>query len=146
MNGKRCRMQGYCRTRHEAHRVIGLHGLAPIAIAPSILPRSATCRRHGARRLPRAGTNELGYDRAVMRQGENFMTTPVEEFWSMPEPALIGAYESARRQFVEKKFARDTQRARLEWMRAKMFVGSFGGGADLMMVVDVLDDLCLHIQ
>jgi hypothetical protein len=48
-----------------------------------------------------------------MPEGD-FMTTPIEELWSMPEPALIGAYESARRQFVEKKFARDTQRARLE--------------------------------
>jgi hypothetical protein len=52
------------------------------------------------------------------------MTIPIEELWSMPEPALIGAYHDARRQFVERKFARDTQRARLEWLRAKMFVGS----------------------
>ena len=46
------------------------------------------------------------------------MTTPIEELWSMPEPALLGAYHGARRQFVEKKFARDTQRARLEWLKA----------------------------
>jgi hypothetical protein len=25
------------------------------------------------------------------------MTVPIEELWSMPEPALIGAYHSARR-------------------------------------------------
>jgi hypothetical protein len=69
------------------------------------------------------------------------MTTPIEEFWSMPEPALIGAYESARRQFVEKKFARDTQRARLEWMRAKMFVGTSGGVTERKMAVDVSEEL-----
>lgn len=55
------------------------------------------------------------------------MTTPIEELWSMPEPALIGAYHGARRQFVEMKFARDTERARLEWMRAKMFIAAPAG-------------------
>ena len=55
------------------------------------------------------------------------MTMSIEELWSMPEPALIGTYHNTRRQFVEKKFARDTQRARLEWMKAKMFVSSSGG-------------------
>jgi hypothetical protein len=69
------------------------------------------------------------------------MTTPIEELWSMPEPALIGTYDSARRQFVEKKFARDTQRAQLEWMRAKMFVGNSGGVTERKMVVDVSEEL-----
>jgi hypothetical protein len=69
------------------------------------------------------------------RQGSNFMTTPIEELWSMPEPALIGAYHSARRQFVEQKFARDTQRARLEWMRAKMFIGSSGDRLSRLAVI-----------
>ena len=69
------------------------------------------------------------------------MTIPVEELWSMAEPALIGAYHGARRQFVEKKFARDTQRARLEWLRAKMFVGSSGGVTDRKMAVDVSEEL-----
>ncbi len=69
------------------------------------------------------------------------MTMPIEELWSMPEPALIGTYYSARRQFVEKKFARDTQRARLEWMRAKTFVSSSGGVTERKMVVDVSEEL-----
>jgi hypothetical protein len=42
---------------------------------------------------------------------------------------------------VEKKFARDTQRARLEWMRAKMFIGSSGGVTERKMVVDVSEEL-----
>lgn len=69
------------------------------------------------------------------------MTMPVEELWGMPEPALIGAYHDARRQFVEKKFARDTQRARLEWLRAKMFLGSPGGVTERKMAVDVSEEL-----
>jgi hypothetical protein len=83
----------------------------------------------------------LSYDRAVFRQELNFMTLSIEELWSMPEPALIGTYHGARREFVEKKFARDTQRARLEWMRAKMFVGSSGGVTERKMAVDVSEEL-----
>jgi hypothetical protein len=69
------------------------------------------------------------------------MTVPIEELWSMPEPALIGSYHSARRQFVEQRFARDTQRARLEWMKAKMFVSSTGGVTERRMAVDVSEEL-----
>jgi hypothetical protein len=59
----------------------------------------------------------------VVSPGANGMAVSIEELWSMSEPALIGAYHQARRQFADKKFARDTQRARLEWMRARAFVG-----------------------
>jgi hypothetical protein len=69
------------------------------------------------------------------------MTMPVEELWGMQEPALIGAYHDARRQFVEKKFARDTQRARLEWLRAKAFIGGSGGVTERKMAVDVSEEL-----
>jgi hypothetical protein len=69
------------------------------------------------------------------------MTISIEELWNMPEPALLGAYQSARRQFVEQKFARDTQRARLEWLRAKMFIGNSGGVTERKMAVDVSEEL-----
>jgi hypothetical protein len=69
------------------------------------------------------------------------MTISVDELWSMPEPALIAAYQGVRRQFVEKKFGRDTQRARLEWLRAKMFIVSSGGVTERKMVVDVSEEL-----
>ena len=69
------------------------------------------------------------------------MTNSIDELWSMPEAALIGAYQSARRQFVDKKFARDTQRARLDWMRAKLFLTSPGGVSERRMAVDVSEDL-----
>jgi hypothetical protein len=45
----------------------------------------------------------------------------------MPLIELIGAYYRARGDFVEQKFARDTRRARLEWLRAKGFAAVPGG-------------------
>ncbi len=42
---------------------------------------------------------------------------------------------------MEKKFTRDTQRARLEWMRAKMFLSNSGGVTDRKMAVDVSEEL-----
>jgi hypothetical protein len=69
------------------------------------------------------------------------MTMSIEELWSTPEPALIGTYHGACREFVEKKFARDTQRARLEWMKAKMFVSSSGGVTERKMAIDVSEEL-----
>jgi hypothetical protein len=77
----------------------------------------------------------------MVRPGLSFMTISIEELWNMPEPALLGAYHSARRQFVEQKFARDTQRARLEWLRAKMFIGNSGGVTERKMAVDVSEEL-----
>ena len=55
------------------------------------------------------------------------MSVSLEALSKMSDLELVGAYYEARRQFVEKKFARDTQRARLEWMKAKMFVTGYGG-------------------
>ena len=69
------------------------------------------------------------------------MMAPVEELWSMPEPALIALYHGTRRQFVTEKFARDTQRARLEWLKAKMFVSSSGGVTERKIAVDVSEEL-----
>jgi hypothetical protein len=69
------------------------------------------------------------------------MDIAVNELWSMSEVALVGRYADARRQFVEKKLARDTQRARLEWMRAKAFVNSAGGVTERRMAVDVSEEL-----
>jgi hypothetical protein len=88
----------------------------------------------------------VGYDRPVVGLDSNGMAISVEELWSMSEQALIGAYHQARRQFVQGKFARDTQRARLEWLRAKMFVGTSGGVTERRMVVDVSEDLARKAQ
>jgi hypothetical protein len=69
------------------------------------------------------------------------MGISIEELWSMSDQAVIGAYADARRQFVEKKLARDTHRARLEWMKAKTFVNSSGGVTERRMAVDVSEEL-----
>src|SRR5437016_351862 len=45
------------------------------------------------------------------------MGIAIDELWDMPERALVSAYAEARRQFVAKKFVRDTDKARLEWMK-----------------------------
>jgi len=55
------------------------------------------------------------------------MSRSADALYGMSDVELLAAYVEARRQFVEKKFARDTHRARLAWIRAKMFIGSSGG-------------------
>lgn len=69
------------------------------------------------------------------------MTLSADALYRMPDVELLAAYVEARRQFVEKKFARDTHRARLEWIRAKMFVGSSGGVTERNMAIDVSEEI-----
>jgi hypothetical protein len=69
------------------------------------------------------------------------MSLSVEALWAMPLIELIGAYDKARRDFVERKFARDTERARLEWLRAKAFAGSLGGVTERRNAVELSDEL-----
>ena len=69
------------------------------------------------------------------------MTMSIEQLWGLPETALVGAYAEARRRYAEKKLERDTQRARLEWLRAKMFVNAQGNVTERKMAVDVSEEL-----
>ncbi len=69
------------------------------------------------------------------------MSLTADALYKMSEGELLAAYVEARRQFVEKKFARDTHRARLEWIRAKMFVGSSGGVTERNMAIDVSEEI-----
>jgi uncharacterized protein YbaP (TraB family) len=69
------------------------------------------------------------------------MSVSAETLYRMSDVELLAAYLDARRQFVEKKFARDTQRARLEWIRAKMFVGSSGGVTERNMAIDHSEEI-----
>src|SRR5437660_10826985 len=54
---------------------------------------------------------------------------------------LLAAYDNARRRFAERKFARDTQRARLEWLRAKAFAAGSGGVSERRNAVDASEEL-----
>src|ERR1700750_1751305 len=69
------------------------------------------------------------------------MSFSADALYKMPEWELLAAYAEARRQFVEKKFARDTQRARLDWIRAKMFISSTGGVTERNMAIDVSEEI-----
>jgi hypothetical protein len=69
------------------------------------------------------------------------MSLSADALYKMSDVELLAAYAEARRQFVEKKFARDTHRARLEWIRAKMFIGSSGGVTERNMAIDVSEEI-----
>jgi hypothetical protein len=68
------------------------------------------------------------------------MSLSAEALYKMSDVELLAAYLEARRQFVEKKFTRDTHRARLTWIKAKMFVGSSGGVTERNMAIDVSEE------
>ena len=59
----------------------------------------------------------------------------------MSDVELLAAYYDVRRQYVERKFARDTQRARLDWLKAKAFATSHGGVTERRNAVDAAEDL-----
>jgi len=69
------------------------------------------------------------------------MSFSADALYKMSDMELLAAYDEARRQFVEKKFARDTHRARLAWIRAKMFVSSAGGVTERNMAIDVSEEI-----
>src|SRR5712672_3748165 len=69
------------------------------------------------------------------------MSLSAEDLYRMSDVELLAAYVEARRQFVEKKFTRDTQRARLAWIRAKMFIGGSGGVTERNMAIDVSEEI-----
>ena len=69
------------------------------------------------------------------------MSLSAEVLYTMSDVELLTAYIEARRQFVEKKFTRDTHRARLAWIKAKMFIGSSGGVTERNMAIDVSEEI-----
>jgi hypothetical protein len=69
------------------------------------------------------------------------MEISVEALWKMSGIELLAAYHDIRRQFVEKRFARDTQRARLEWLKARAFAAGSGGVTERKNPVDASEDL-----
>ena len=73
--------------------------------------------------------------------GPPAMSLTADALYKLPDVELLAAYVEARKQFAEKKFTRDTQRARLEWIRAKMFTGSSGGVTERNMAIDVSEEI-----
>src|SRR6266403_5966773 len=69
------------------------------------------------------------------------MSVSADALYKLSDVELLAAYAEVRRQFVEKKFTRDTQRARLAWIKAKMFIGSSGGVTERNMAIDVSEEI-----
>src|SRR5438132_11718920 len=69
------------------------------------------------------------------------MSVSADALYKISDVELLTAYAEARRHFVEKKFTRDTQRARLAWIRAKMFTSSSGGVTERNMAIDVSEEI-----
>jgi hypothetical protein len=69
------------------------------------------------------------------------MSISAEDLWKLADVELLAAYYAARRAYVEKKFARDTQRARLDWLRARAFAAGAGGVTERRYAVDASEEL-----
>jgi hypothetical protein len=69
------------------------------------------------------------------------MSLSLEALWKMSDVELLARYYEVRRQHVEKRFARDTQRARLDWLKARVFAGSSGGVTERKNAVEASEDL-----
>ena len=69
------------------------------------------------------------------------MSLSLDSLWKMSDTELLAAYYDVRRQYAERKFARDTQRARLEWQRAKAFAATSGGVTERKNVVETSEEL-----
>lgn len=69
------------------------------------------------------------------------MELSVEQLWQMTQEQLLGTYHQTRRLHAERKFARDTERGRLQWLRAKAFVNSKGSVTERTNAVDAQEDL-----
>jgi hypothetical protein len=69
------------------------------------------------------------------------MSLSLEALWKMSEVELLTTYYDTRRQHIERKFARETQRARLDWLKARVFATSSGGVTERKNAVDASEDL-----
>jgi hypothetical protein len=69
------------------------------------------------------------------------MNLSLETLWKMSDVELLAKYYDVRRQHIERKFARDTQRARLDWLKARVFATSSGGVTERKNAVDASEDL-----
>lgn len=68
------------------------------------------------------------------------MTVSAGSLWKLSEVDLLAAYHGIRRQYVERKFARDTERARMEWQKAKAFTNGTGGVTERRNAVDASEE------
>ena len=68
------------------------------------------------------------------------MAISAESLWNLPEVALLATYHDVRRRYVESKFARDTESARLDWLKAKAFTNSAGGVSERRNAIEASEE------
>jgi hypothetical protein len=59
----------------------------------------------------------------------------------LSDTELLGTYHQARRLYAEQKFARDTERGRLTWQSARLFVTTKGGISEREKTAEASEDL-----
>src|SRR5262245_50852907 len=69
------------------------------------------------------------------------MSLSADALYKMSDAELLAAYDEARRELVEKKFTRDTNRARLAWSTAKVCGEASGGVTERNMEIDVSEQI-----
>jgi hypothetical protein len=69
------------------------------------------------------------------------MKASIEALWGMSDAELLTAYHEVRRLHAEKKFARDSERGRLQWLKGKTFVQTLGSVTERINAVDASEDL-----
>lgn len=69
------------------------------------------------------------------------MELSVEALEKLSTAELLAFYYKTRRQYAEQKFARDSERGRLTWLSARMFVTSRGGVTERDKAVEASEDL-----
>jgi hypothetical protein len=69
------------------------------------------------------------------------MSLSLEALWKTSDVELLAKYYAVRREHIERKFARDTQRARLDWLKARVFATGTGGVTERKNAVDASEDL-----
>src|SRR5262249_27927801 len=77
----------------------------------------------------------------AVQLGSSGMSISIEDSWKMSDLELLTAYYDARRQHVDRKFARDTQRARLDWLKARAFAAGSGNVSERRNAVDASEEL-----
>jgi hypothetical protein len=69
------------------------------------------------------------------------MGVSVESLFAISDIELVTAYHDARRRHVEERFKRDSERARLEWQKAKLFLASSGGVTERQYMLTASEEL-----
>jgi hypothetical protein len=74
------------------------------------------------------------------------MDIAVENLVRQSDAELLATFHQVHRLHAERKFARDTERGRVDWLGARLFVTSKGGVTERRMALEASDDLAKKNQ